>query len=527
METETELVRKYEQILGTMRAQIKALKGKVVAAEGPEQSSRRRASPSPVRVSQDFALVEFKEELVRKEFELEECLLELEEVKSELKKQSGRPVPPLRLQSSRHSEDGEAPSHPPQQASSWEDEVQIREDLSGDSKDSPVFAPDSTPPLPEVDILRQKVEVVERENRLLREKVDLCDNEIRSLLTKTVKVDEQKMRATAPVHKEKPPERPTRGRETAKLASGPQSRHRSVEDFEQELHNLKADLAEKERLLAASSYRASQLAEDLRQSRPGLNSLWQELKHELNRDIGSPRTSQLQRKIENLQGSVSNSSLNAATFNTLLNEKEEALADLSKRYNALMEQYQAVLKTQNTPKPQPAPSQEAARLEAALKEKEVALSEVTSRFNSLSDQLKSMLTTQSKEQTELREREAKSLQMQIAQRDVSITEMQAKLAELSEQLTALQSSSRQGMAQTPAPEEESPPANLTMTLPAAMGLTPTSGQAPRPASALRPTASPMKEGSKKAGALNAVASLLAKKAGIAAKGKTGPVRTPR
>jgi len=477
---------------------------------------------------QDFALVEFKEELVRKEFELEECLLELEEVKSELKKQGGRPVPPLHLHGSRHSEDGEAPSHPPQQGSSWEDEVQVREDLSGDSKDSPVFAPESVQSLPEVEILRQKVDVVERENRLLREKVDLCDNEIRSLLTRSGKAGDLRMRATAPVRKETPPERVPRGRETAKQVSGPQSRQRSTDAYEQEVTSLRAELAEKERLLAASSFRASQLADDLRQSRPGLTSLWQELKHELNRDIGSPRTSQLQRKIENLQGSVNASSLNAGAFTTLLTEKEEALADLSKRYNALMEQYQAVLKTQSAPKPEPVPPQATVTLEAALKEKEVALTEVTTRFNSLSDQLKSMLSAQTKEQSEIREREVNSLQVQISQRDSSIAEMQTKLAELSEQLTALQNSPRHVTISTPAPEEESPPANLAKTLPAAMGLTPTPSQGSRPASALRPAPGPaMKEGAKKAGALNAVAALLAKKAGIAAKGKTGPVRTPR
>ena len=525
MEPEAELVRKYEQILSTMRAQIKSLKGKVVAAEEPF-SLKTGASPSPVTCTQDFELVEFKEELVRKEFELEECLLELEEVKNELKKQLGRPVPPLHLHSSGRSEEGDLP-HPPN-ALNWEDDVPVRDDLSDASKEMGDFAPDSAQPLPEVEILRHKIGVVERENRLLREKVDLCDTEIRTLLTRSGKpqTSDGKMRLLPPSHDTNFPEKVSkRGRETVKKPSAPQSRQRSLENYEQELATLRSDLAEKERLLAASSYRASQLADDLRQSRPGLTSLWQELKQELSRDIGSPRNSQIQRKLETLQGSVNASGMNQTAFATLLKEKEDALEDLGKRYNALMDQYQALLKGQSGQKPAETvvQTQDTAKLVTLLKEKETNLAEVTTQFNTLSEQLKSMVTAQTKEQADIREREIQTLRAQISQRDDAISEMQGKLAELSEQLTSLQSTPRQVTLVTP--DEEAPPVNMTRTLPVPQAAVPGNPIA-RPASStsLRTAPSP---GGKKQGAVNATAALLAKKGGIAAKGKTGPVRTPR
>lgn len=525
------MIRKYEHILATMRMQIKSLKGQVLAADEPRRSPQKRteeewiSSPSPVLCTQDFALVEFKEELVRKEFELEECLLELEEVKNELKKQSSRQVPPLQLLNV-HSDDP-SPHAALQPALSWEDDVQVRDDFTP-TKDDPEFAPEAEQQMSETELLRQKVDVVERENRLLREKVELCDSEIKSLMSRSARPDtlekmrtdrnERDFRATEPAGKGRAEERMREERGRSKKASAPQSRQRSVEDYERELATMREDLVEKERLLAASSYRASQLADDLRNSHPRLGTLWREVKEELNRDIGSPRSGAMQRKIETLQGSFNSSALHAAAMSTLLSEKDEALAEMTRRYNALAEQYRSVVKSQGLSPPKSASQpRETAELASLLSEKETALADLTKRFNTLSEQHNALLQSQNEQQLEAKEKEIAALRTQIESKDSSIVELHRKLADLSEQFDVMQKAQSDTRVE-PEETEEAVAEPIRRPTPG--------GESRTTPGALKPMVNAMKEGMKKAGMLDPRASL-GKKMGTVMRGKPGGGRTPR
>lgn len=366
MEPETELISKYDHILTTMRAQIRTLRASIKEAEMRRQQRNDDAA-------------ELKEELVRKEFELEECVLELEEVKSALR--ASHKLPPASASPSPRPV-------PTQLPLSWED-LPVREDFA------------SREHSPEQELLRQKVELAERENQVLRDKVDLKDAEIRVLMSKSGKPE---LRLTQ-TYKE------DRGKAV-----------RTVAEYEREIADLRNRLEAKERLLSPQS--------SLEQ-RSSISALKQELKAELDRDVATPSGSRLQQKLDSLHESMV-----ACNPAGLITEKEEALVQLQGRFESLAEEYRSAVQLET---PASGRNEEIEHFERLIREKELAISEITGKVVGLEQEIAAISAhkqAESKRESALAA-QISSLRLQLSSKDQVLADLQDQYVALSDECQSL------------------------------------------------------------------------------------------
>ncbi len=462
MEPEAELIGKYDHILTTMRTQIRTLKGSIKDAEVRRQKRNDDAE-------------ELKEELIRKEFELEECVLELEEVKSALRA-SHKTLP------------SKSPSPRPAPVLSWDD-LPVREDFEESSEQK---------------LLRQKVEIAERENQVLRDKVDLKDEEIRVLASKSFKPE---LRLTRTYQED-------RGQ-----------RGKTAGEYEREIAELKGRLEAKERLLSP------QPGYD---PRPSISALKQELKEELSRDVATPSGSRLQQKLDSLHESMV-----ACNPAGLITEKEEAIVQLQGRFESLAEEYRSVVQEEEPPSRNE-------ELHRAIQEKEREISDITSKLAGLEQQIATLSAQQQAESKRSSAVAAQitSLRTELDAKDQVLADLQDQYVALSDQCQSLMEARVQQArfeefsagGQTPIASQSSTPAPITPVVvispPPAMspaeGNQSPAASTPTPRSVaakpgMKPAVNLLKEGVKKGGANTP---LSAAKLMAAVKGKAGGVRAP-
>ena len=455
MEPETELISKYDHILTTMRTQIRTLRASIKEAETRRQQRNDDAA-------------ELKEELVRKEFELEECVLELEEVKSALR--ASQKLPGSASPSPRPV--------PTQLPLSWED-LPVREDFA------------SREHSPEQELLRQKVELAERENQVLRDKVDLKDAEIRVLVGKSAKPE---LRLTRTYQED-------RGKPA-----------RTVAEYEREIANLRGRLEAKERLLSP---------QPSLDQRPSISALKQELKAELNRDVATPSGSRMQQKLDSLHESMV-----ACNPAGLITEKEEALVQLQGRFESLAEEYRSAVQVET---PVSSRNEEIERLERLIREKEAAISEIAGKIGSLEQEIAAISAqkqAESKRESVL-SAQITSLRLQLTSKDQVLADLQDQYVSLSDECQSLMEARvQQARLEEYSPEMPTPePIRSLNSTPAAstprvvvsppLATSPSGGRSPNtPGSVkagMKPGANLLKAGVKKGGALQGKAGLAIKR----------------
>ena len=452
MEPETELISKYDHILTTMRTQIRNLKASLKETEVKRQRRTDEAT-------------EFKEELVRKEFELEECVLELEEVKSALRNtqktvtMTANPAPVLPL--------------------NWED-LPVKDDLGKTDEISP-----------ETELLLQKVDLAERENQVLRDKVDLKDAEIRAIMTKSIKPD---LRLTRTYQEDKS-----------------SKREKTASEYEREIATLRAKLEEKERELRSPREYVPRLSIE---QRPSISALREEVKQQLERDVATP--SRLHEKIESLHDSMV-----AYNPSGLITEKEAALVQLQGRFENLAEQYRSAVQAEPSIPPS---NPEIAKIKAEIEAKETAISDFAEKISKLKQEIANMQAKRTEERKREGELNAEltALREELTEKDQVLGELQDQYVELSDQCQALmearvqQARYDESSAYEPTPDPIILSQSSTPNPPEAIS-TPKVARSPVPPKpGAKPAINILKEGVRKIGAAAKVVNAM--------KGKVGAVR---